>query len=115
MVDPKPADQASAQASAQSIAAGQMAIDSGQMVINAQQLVIDHERRLVRVERFSEKAEPALFDPERGLVVIVQDLIDWRTSRDAQISLIRWTLGLVGVGLLLSVANIVGQVLGWLP
>jgi hypothetical protein len=111
MADQTPA----AQASAQSIAAGQMAIDSGQMVINAGQLVLDHEKRLTSVERFADKAGPALFDPERGLIVVVQDLHDRMATRDAQINLIRWTLGLVGVGLLLSAADIFGQAMGWLP
>jgi hypothetical protein len=106
---------AAAQASAQSIAAGRMALDSGQMVIDAGQLVLEHEKRLVSVERFRERAEPALFDPERGLVVVTQDLLDWRNERDAQISLIRWTLGLAGIGVLLTVADIIGQALGILP
>jgi hypothetical protein len=106
---------ASAAASAQSIAAGRMALDSGQMVIDAGQIVLDHEKRLTSVERFRERAEPSLYDPERGLVIVVQDLLEWRHERDAQINLIRWTLGLVGVGILLSLADIVGQAFGILP
>ncbi len=77
-------------------------------------MVLDDHGRLVVVERFVARAEPALFDPRDGVVPRMQLVEDRQERIDAMVSLVRWTLGFAGLGVALAVLDILGQAAGLL-
>ena len=80
--------------------------------VTVKQMVLDHEERMGPLEDFQKRAEPVLFDTADGLVRRLQDVEERQERIDAMFSLVRWTLGFAGLGVMLAVLDIIGQAAG---